>query len=285
MQSSITAWLRKPAAVKQEPAVIELNRETNHDIVKSVKVNTSSREEDRGIHKDDAVAETDPPAISGTSVAQAEELKPSSHFKSTSSSSPPLIPNITLEPCTAALLPSFKRLNTLLLPIPYPPKFYSEILSDPTTQSLTLLAIWRDNPSSTITSTTSSQPGRVIGAIRCRLLGNTALAGASPASLSGRNPQKPLLYISTICVLSPYRHYGIATHLLETMTATAIKQHGVGAVGAHVWVNNDEGKEWYKKRGFAEVHFEEGYYSRLNPKGALVVRRDIGVGDLLGRGG
>ncbi|KAF1355164.1 acyl-CoA N-acyltransferase, partial [Delphinella strobiligena] len=175
--------------------------------------------------------------------------------------------NITLEPCTKSNISSFKRLNTLLLPIPYPSKFYDEILSDPTTQSLTLLAVWRDNPLPT------EQPGRVIGGIRCRLLSASAATTAGLSTTSARRDASPdpLLYISTLTVLSPYRHYGIATHLLSRITTVAMQQYKITAVGAHVWVNNKEGRAWYKKRGFREDRLEEAYYRRLEPKAAVVV--------------
>lgn len=62
-----------------------------------------------------------------------------------------------------------------------------------------------------------------------------------------------------------------------------IQEFGVGQVGAHVWVNNDEGREWYAKRGFKELRVEEAYYRRLKPQGAVVVKRTVGVGDLLGK--
>lgn len=82
-------------------------------------------------------------------------------------------------------------------------------------------------------------------------------------------------------MLSPFRHYGIATHLLHAVIATAVTKHGVDAVGAHVWEASEDAREWYKKRGFRETHREEGYYRKLNPQGAWVLRREIGVRDLL----
>lgn len=91
-----------------------------------------------------------------------------------------------------------------------------------------------------------------------------------------------MLYISTLCVLSPYRSYGIATHLLQTILVRAVKEYGVKEVGAHVWEANEEGLLWYAKRGFREESKEEGYYRRLNPQGAVVLKRAVGVGDLLG---
>ncbi|KEQ91924.1 hypothetical protein AUEXF2481DRAFT_49722, partial [Aureobasidium subglaciale EXF-2481] len=154
---------------------------------------------------------------------------------------------------------SFERLNTLLLPIPYPRTFYKETLSDPISNHLTLLALWHDSPSSV-----ASASGKVIAAIRCRILPS-----------SSASPDDKILYISTLGVLSPFRSYGIATHLLGIMIERGIRDHGVSAVGAHVWEAGKEAREWYAKRGFKETRLEEGYYRRLTPRGAYVLRREV----------
>ena len=44
-----------------------------------------------------------------------------------------------------------------------------------------------------------------------------------------------------------------------------------------------EAVEWYVRRGFVvEEGVIEGYYRKLRPSGAKIVRRKIGVGDWLG---
>lgn len=57
----------------------------------------------------------------------------------------------------------------------------------------------------------------------------------------------------------------------------------VKEIYAHVWEANEEALEWYVKRGF-EVGEEvvEGYYRKLRPSGARVVRRRVGVEDWVG---
>jgi ribosomal protein S18 acetylase RimI-like enzyme len=62
----------------------------------------------------------------------------------------------------------------------------------------------------------------------------------------------------------------------------AAKEHGVRYITAHVWEANEEGLEWYRKRGFEILGHEEGYYRKLKPSGAILVRRWIGIGDFLG---
>lgn len=202
----------------------------------------------------------------------------------------PLSPNITIEPTSPATLPSFRRVITLLLPIRYPDKFYKESISDPTSSSLSHVALWRENPrpgkrkrsssaqpstadSSSPSETTAESPSPiVIGGIQCRLE-----PVPSPAE-----PEQHL-YIQTLGVLSPYRDLGIATHLLNTMIATMIQHYKhVTEMYAHVWEANEEALTWYMRRGFAvEKELVEGYYRRLRPGGARVVRRRVGVGDYL----
>ena len=63
---------------------------------------------------------------------------------STSSSRPlkPLPRGIVIKRCkTASQLAGFKRLNTVLLPLPYPDRFYREILDDDLTRELTRIAV------------------------------------------------------------------------------------------------------------------------------------------------
>lgn len=90
-----------------------------------------------------------------------------------------------------------------------------------------------------------------------------------------------MLYLSTLVLLSPYRGHGIAARMLDVMVRRAVNDHGVSSVGAHVWEANEEGLSWYRKRGFKELRREEGYYRRLDPQGALVMVKDVGVMDLL----
>ncbi|KAK5143846.1 acyl-CoA N-acyltransferase [Cryomyces antarcticus] len=237
LQTSIAAWLDKPRAVREPPQSIPLS------------------------------PRRDPPATIDTGRATPSHHSKSIRPRPTASSEPSVPPSINFEPCTDASLSSFRRLNALLLPIPYPSKFYDEIITDPITASLTLLAVWRDQDDVT---QQAIDRRRVVGGIRCRLL---------------RNPHDvtDTLYISTICILSSYRAYGIATQLLQTVIARAVERYNVTAVTAHVWEANAEALAWYKKRGFAVEAKEEGYYRRLRPQTALFVRRRVSVTDLLWR--
>jgi len=175
----------------------------------------------------------------------------------------PLPPNVQLAPLTEQYLPDFKNLNALTLPIPYPESFYKDTMTEPHL-GVTLVALWHS--SATWDSASPAQKPQLVGAVRCRIL-----------------PESQL-YISTIGILAPYRSHGIAMHLLQAVVRKAVDAHSVRCVTAHVWEANDEGLEWYKKRNFEILAKEEGYYRKLRPQGAFLVKKWIGVGDLLPNG-
>jgi N-alpha-acetyltransferase 50 len=180
--------------------------------------------------------------------------------------------NVEIRACTKDDIETLKRLTGLLLPIQYPETFYREIIDDPITNNITLVAIWHNIPPNT-----SADQGILIGAIRCRLLAPPPSVDPAPMQKEG-----PMLYLSTLVLLSPYRSHGIATHMLNMLTKRAVREYSVTSVGAHVWEANLDGLEWYRKRGFLEVGREGGYYRRLNPSAAVVMQKKIGVMDLVG---
>lgn len=52
--------------------------------------------------------------------------------------------------------------------------------------------------------------------------------------------------------------------------------YNVEAVYAHVWERNEDALGWYERRGFVrEDEIVEGYYRKLRPAGAWVVRKDM----------
>jgi ribosomal protein S18 acetylase RimI-like enzyme len=242
-QSSITTWLKKPASVTHSNAP----KPSEPQLADS---RTQGEEQIQSDHEHSS----EQVSLKIPSQAQAPTVP-------ASFSLPPLPPNVELVPLTEDHLPAFQRLNTLTLPVAYPPQFYKESMTEPY-QSITLIALWHPKPHTDPPSAATEKPF-LIGAIRCRLL---------PSSI---------LYLSTLGLLSPYRTHGIATHLLQTIVTKASLEHGVKCVTAHVWEANEEAMEWYKKRGFETLGKEEGYYRKLKPSGAVLVRRWIGVGDFL----
>jgi len=160
-------------------------------------------------------------------------------------------------------------MNALLLPIPYRDDFYKETIEDPVIASVTRLAFWHEKPS----SRSSATEAKLVAAIRCRIL---------PTPPDNPYEKTPVLYISTITTLAPFRGHALGSHLLADVTRIAIEKYSVRCVMGHVWEANEEGMEWYEKRGFRVVGHEPEYYRRLAPKtAALVIRRDIGPGDIL----
>ncbi|KAI9765933.1 MAG: hypothetical protein M1840_007074 [Geoglossum simile] len=117
----------------------------------------------------------------------------------------------------------------------------------------------------------------VVGGIRCRLEEG---GDEEKEEVEGEtNPPrgiKRLLYILTLCVLAPYRSLGLASHLLEGVVRMCARGACGGGVYAHVWEANEEARRWYRTRGFWEEEGRvEGYYRRLRPQGAVVVRRAL----------
>ena len=252
MQTSIATWLKKPSSVVKPPTT---SVSGPSPIVQPERYAEKHSSQSGGGQRSHGQVSRDLTTPSETDSTE-QSATPKQALRS-------LHPNVTFEPLSKANLSGFKRVNSTLLPIPYQRKFYDEIFTDPVAASITLIAIWTENPS----NPSSPEDRKVIGGIRCRILHDPSAEGSKTG--------KPMLYISTLTLLSPYRHLGVAAHLLARLEKVAKEKYRVGAVGAHVWAANTEGLEWYRKRGFTEVKKEEGYYSRLKPSTAVVVRLDI----------
>ena len=188
---------------------------------------------------------------------------------------PVLPPNVTIMRCSKDHIKSFHRLNALLLPIQYPDAFYKETLEDEVIASITRVVLWTPTDSlrngNSVVDQLPSQvesEDKVVAGIRCRLL-------ASPPHMPSTN--EPNLYISTIGVLAPFRQLSLGSHLLEEIFQVAVDDYGLTTVYAHVWEANEDGLEWYLKRGFTILRQEVGYYRKLAPRtDAWLIKRDIG---------
>lgn len=264
MQTSISAWLNKPKAVVEPPP----NRQEPEIASEAlVAVPLSKPVASQSIASSDINTQLTPAHASGDIERVLDRLKSSSkHVR-------PIPPNVTICPVSQDLIQPFRRLNTLLLPIPYQDKFYKETLEDPVIASITFAALWSDSAVRLAPSAGQTQPiieptGRLVGAIRCRIV---------PAP----NPQnRPQLYIATLGTLAPYRSHGIALSLLELVTFRAIELYNIDCVTAHVWEAQDDILRWYEKRGFEVVRRMPGYYKRLNPPDAVFVARHVSPLDL-----
>ncbi|CAF9938455.1 MAG: hypothetical protein ALECFALPRED_007695 [Alectoria fallacina] len=218
----------------------------------------------------------------------------------------PLPAELSITPITASTLPAYRRLITLLLPIRYPDKFYEDSIANPTPSSLALCALWHETPRPgkrkleslndempSSTPATTEPEAKVIGGIQCRLEPLPCPPSTIPTCLISPLPQQQPhnLYIQTLAILSPYRSLGIATAILDAIISTTLTYYpcqniNVKEIYAHVWEANEEALEWYIKRGFeVEGEMVEGYYTKLRPSGARIVRRVVGVVDWVDAGG
>ena len=166
-----------------------------------------------------------------------------------------------------------RRINSLLLPVNYPDSFYQRILDPSSTPSFSRAILWKES---------SSSPAKVVGGIICRV---------DPSLAPGSTPAVPKylegvsdIYVQSLVLLSPYQGHGLAAAALKSVVDAATEQVRVGIVGlyAHVWTENEEGLRWYAARGFKkEEPVINGYYKRLKPDSAWILRRRLGVRDHL----
>lgn len=177
---------------------------------------------------------------------------------------PSLPPQASILPITATHVPPLRRINSLLLSVPYPDSFYASLLDPASSGLLSRAILWRDTP--------TSSP-KVIGGIVCRL------EPTAPGT-----PGTQAIYLQSLALLSPYRAQGLAAAALEHIIASAVllpqASWDVRSVYAHVWTENEDGLRWYAARGFEREGSEpvRGYYYKLRPDTAWIVRRRVGEG-------
>ncbi|CAG8490199.1 3745_t:CDS:2 [Paraglomus occultum] len=90
------------------------------------------------------------------------------------------------------------------------------------------------------------------------------------------SPYRANLYIMTLGVLAPYRHLGIGTtllnHILHHATLPSQTPKFV-EIYLHVQTSNDEALAFYKRNDFEIVGTREGYYKRIEPPDAHILKR------------
>ena len=166
----------------------------------------------------------------------------------------PHLPQALITHVCPSHLPSIQRLTVTTLPVRYGDTFFASTLTDPIATQLSRVVLYASEP---------------VGWIRCRL---------EPCSSSASQPQLSQIYIQALALLSPYRHLGLASLLLDTILASPIAMAGeTVCIYAHVWEKNEDALEWYARRGFKRVLLAERYYRRLKPGGAWIVRKELDV--------
>ncbi|EFN58662.1 hypothetical protein CHLNCDRAFT_13632, partial [Chlorella variabilis] len=139
-----------------------------------------------------------------------------------------------------------KLLNRAVFPISYPERMYKDILAY---TDVTHLAYHNDV---------------LVGAITCRL---------------EKSAQGPKLYILTLGVLAPYRGMGAGSALLERcLQHCAAQLPEVAEALLHVQTSNEEAMRFYGRYGFEVGETIPGYYKRLDPPDAVVLRKALQPG-------
>lgn len=187
-------------------------------------------------------------------------------------------------PVTEAHIPALRRINALLLPVNYTESFYAAVL-DPAASGLFSRAIlWRDPDAA------PNAPPKVIGGLVCRIepspfhpvSGAYSQSLADAAKKSVAPARSHALYIQSLVLLAPYRSQGLASAAVDGIIAAAAQVSGdrgnglnIGWVFAHVWTENEDGLRWYGARGFVRDGVLEGYYFKLRPNSAWIVKRAV----------
>ncbi|KAK3389126.1 hypothetical protein B0T20DRAFT_425413 [Sordaria brevicollis] len=210
--------------------------------------------------------------------------------------SPPSIPSqASIVPVAEHHITTLRRINSLLLQVAYPDAFYAKVLEPLASGLFSRVILWSDDP--------TSEP-KVIGGVVCRLEPNPFLdnngqpqapqipsnqlppsSSSSPGGIAPVNSSPyHAIYIQSLALLSPYRSLGLAAAALDHIIASASLLPAAGSsidvrtIYAHVWTENEEGLQWYGQRGFWTEGRDpvRGYYFKLRPDTAWIVRRDIG---------
>jgi N-alpha-acetyltransferase 50 len=177
--------------------------------------------------------------------------EPARYFTTQSAS-----PDITISRVELLHLVAIKRLTSSLLPIRYPDVFYTEVTHDTIPAELSRVAVFNSKP---------------IGWIRCRLDPRS-----DNLSNSDTKQSRNAIYIQALCLVAPHRGQGIASMLLDSVSQSNVLDcYDVSAVYAHVWENNEDALGWYERRNFKRILMIEGYYRKLKPGGAWLVRKEL----------
>ncbi|KAJ8652644.1 hypothetical protein O0I10_011722 [Lichtheimia ornata] len=133
-----------------------------------------------------------------------------------------------------------RKLNTVIFPVNYGDKFYSDVLH---AGELAKLVYYNDI---------------CVGAVCCR---------------KETKDNEPRLYMMTLGVLKPYRQLGLGSKLLEHILEHVGKHPELGPIYLHVQITNEAALNFYKKHGFEVVDTEKDYYKHIEPKDAYVLRK------------
>ncbi|RYP50641.1 hypothetical protein DL768_003860 [Monosporascus sp. mg162] len=213
-------------------------------------------------------------------ASQASPLPPPNPGTNGASLPSSLHPQATISPILPEHIPALRRITSLLLPVNYPDSFWARLSDPQSSGAFSRVLLWTDdNDPSQQQQQQQQQPPtpnpKVIGGLVCR-------PEPSPFHAETPGTTRPnALYIQSLVLLSPYRSLGLAAALLEDAAGAAAlsPDWACDTVWAHVWTDNAEGLRWYLARGFEREPEEvRGYYFKLRPDSAWIVRRRITIG-------
>lgn len=202
----------------------------------------------------------------------------------------PVEGQITVHSITTHYLEALRKLNTVLLPVYYSDRLYRDVLEN---QAVCKIAMLKKNvPVGAITSRVDDKAENPEGMTDF---------GMSKCS---RVFAEKHLYIMTLGVIAPYRRLGIGSKLLNGLmdeinlsNERAIKEYHAGsnsidfsdganyyntwpiitALTLHVQYNNTAGMKFYESNGFKVARDVPNYYTRIEPRGAYFMMREVSV--------
>ncbi|KAL7424433.1 N-acetyltransferase 5 [Cryptotrichosporon argae] len=181
-------------------------------------------------------------------------------------------PKVTLTSLTPNNAGTLRKINSVVIPVVYSDKFYKDVL-DPALDDVNKIIYFADIP---------------VGAICCRFDG-----------LGPKDKGEPTLNILTLAVLAPYRSYGLGHALVRHALSACLHPTSppvptpskdapatraqltpapprkvVARALVHVQAGNDGAKRFYERLGFKQAGVEKDYYSKAEPKDAIVMVLD-----------
>lgn len=201
---------------------------------------------------------TAPPAedSADTNGSLPEPAAPPPREPASTITAPNLPREANIRPITSADINALRRINSLLLQVPYSDLFYDRAADEGGEGRFSRVITW----------THEGEEPQVVGGVVCR---------AEPVSVHSKDQS---LYIQSLCLLSPYRSLGLITAALNVVIQAALAEPelNVKSMSAHVWTENEEGLQWYDSRGFKRSpNPVNGYYIKLRPDSAWLVKRDL----------
>ncbi|KAI8966479.1 acyl-CoA N-acyltransferase [Daldinia sp. FL1419] len=219
-----------------------------------------------------------PPSVAAVPSPTAEHNGQRSPLSPVPTTAPPtrpasLHPQATISPILPEHIPALRRITSLLLPVNYPDSFYARLADPLSSGAFSRVVLWSDPAD-------SNGAPKVVGGLVCRPEPSpfTPSSARKPPSQPTTPASQPnALYIQSLVLLSPYRQQGLAAALLDDVIRAAVASpFACNEVYAHVWTDNEDGLRWYLARGFSKHGQVNGYYFKLRPDSAWIVRRSIG---------